>query len=81
VPTSPRRSTTRCGPTGSQNPSTRSAAPEIDDWGNNYASGGKECDEIPFATTYQGAAQALLKYDPQQKAPKNNFSARPHPQG
>ncbi|WP_185912885.1 NucA/NucB deoxyribonuclease domain-containing protein [Streptomyces sp. IPPR8] len=48
-------------------------------WGNNYASGGKECDEFPFATTYQGAAQALKKYDPQQKASKDNFSARPIP--
>jgi hypothetical protein len=48
-------------------------------WGNNYASGDKECDEFPFATTYQGAAQTLEKYDPQHKAPKNNFSARPIP--
>jgi len=48
-------------------------------WGNDYASGGKECDEFPFSSTYEGAAQALRKYDPQQKAPKNNFSARPIP--
>ncbi|WSQ06360.1 hypothetical protein OG604_50615 [Streptomyces sp. NBC_01231] len=48
-------------------------------WGNDYASGGRECDEFPFSSTYEGAAQALRKYDPQQKAPKNNFSARPIP--
>ncbi|MFJ1672987.1 hypothetical protein ACIOK4_42845 [Streptomyces bottropensis] len=48
-------------------------------WGNDYATGGKECDEFPFATTYQGAAQALEAYDPQHKAPKKNFSARPIP--
>ncbi|MGW0549176.1 NucA/NucB deoxyribonuclease domain-containing protein [Streptomyces altiplanensis] len=27
-------------------------------WGPNYTSGGKECDEYPFASTYEGAAQA-----------------------
>ncbi|MEV6699312.1 hypothetical protein AB0M68_19390 [Streptomyces sp. NPDC051453] len=48
-------------------------------WGTNYAQGGKECDEFPFSTTYEGAAQALTKYDPQHKAPRNNFSARPIP--
>ncbi|MFE4678650.1 hypothetical protein [Streptomyces sp. NPDC056723] len=48
-------------------------------WGTNYAQGGKECDEFPFSTTYEGAAQALTTYDPQHKAPKNNFSARPIP--
>ncbi len=48
-------------------------------WGDDYAKGGKECDEFPFASTYQGAAQANPKYDPQGKAPKNNFSARPIP--
>ncbi|WP_453083034.1 NucA/NucB deoxyribonuclease domain-containing protein [Streptomyces naganishii] len=26
-------------------------------WGQNYASGGKECDEYPFASTYEGAAE------------------------
>ncbi|MFF0164131.1 hypothetical protein ACFYRY_42640 [Streptomyces sp. NPDC005263] len=31
------------------------------------------------SSTYEGAAQALKKYDPQQKAPKNNFSVRPIP--
>ncbi|MER7202831.1 MULTISPECIES: NucA/NucB deoxyribonuclease domain-containing protein [unclassified Streptomyces] len=48
-------------------------------WGDNYADGGNECDEFPFSTTYEGAAQASAKYDPQGKAPKNNYSARPIP--
>ncbi|MFD4635432.1 hypothetical protein ACFVYR_37760 [Streptomyces sp. NPDC058284] len=47
-------------------------------WGAGYSEGGKkECDEFPFSSTYEGAAQALKKYDPQGKAPKKNFSARP----
>ncbi|GAA3196807.1 hypothetical protein GCM10017688_65170 [Streptomyces ramulosus] len=47
-------------------------------WGKDYSQGNKyQCDEFPFATTYQGAAQALPKYDPQGKAPKKNFSAMP----
>ncbi|MGW7520438.1 NucA/NucB deoxyribonuclease domain-containing protein [Streptomyces sp. NPDC054796] len=47
-------------------------------WGEDYAEDGKyECDEFPFSSTYEGAAQALPKYDPQGKAPKNNYSARP----
>ncbi|MFF3643410.1 hypothetical protein [Streptomyces sp. NPDC002564] len=49
-------------------------------WGAGYAEGGKkECDEFPFSATYEGGAQALKKYDPQGKAPKKNFSARPIP--
>lgn len=43
-------------------------------WGANYtASGTKECDEYPFASTYEGAA--LPDYDPEAK--KFNFSAKP----
>ncbi|MFF3459661.1 hypothetical protein ACFYXH_36280 [Streptomyces sp. NPDC002730] len=42
-------------------------------WGPNYASGGKECDEYPFASTYEGAAQP--QYDPDAK--KFNFSVKP----
>ncbi|MYS41292.1 hypothetical protein GTY23_08595 [Streptomyces sp. SID5998] len=42
-------------------------------WGANYASGGKECDEYPFASTYEGAAQS--QYDPDAK--KFNFSVKP----
>ncbi|WP_329568371.1 NucA/NucB deoxyribonuclease domain-containing protein [Streptomyces sp. NBC_01361] len=48
-------------------------------WGVNYAQGGKQCDEFPFSATYEGAAQAMTKYDPHDKAPKNNFPARPIP--
>ncbi|MGW7207604.1 NucA/NucB deoxyribonuclease domain-containing protein [Streptomyces sp. NPDC054837] len=48
-------------------------------WGDNYADGGNECDEFPFSTTYEGAAQASATYDPQGKAPKSNYSARPIP--
>ncbi|MFK4071872.1 hypothetical protein [Streptomyces sp. NPDC029674] len=49
-------------------------------WGAGYSEGGKkQCDEFPFSSTYEGAAQALKKYDPQSKAPKKNFSARPIP--
>ncbi|MGW6455110.1 NucA/NucB deoxyribonuclease domain-containing protein [Streptomyces sp. NPDC055078] len=44
-------------------------------WGKDYAKGGKECDEFPFASTYQGAAQK--KDEP--SAPANNFSALPIP--
>ncbi|MFD9219589.1 hypothetical protein ACFWDI_06055 [Streptomyces sp. NPDC060064] len=43
-------------------------------WGANYSQGGaRECDEYPFATTYEGAAQA--DYDPDAK--KFNFSVKP----
>ncbi|MGW1543271.1 NucA/NucB deoxyribonuclease domain-containing protein [Streptomyces sp. NPDC002309] len=44
-------------------------------WGPNYTSGGKECDEYPFASTYEGAAE--VEYDPEAK--KFNFSAKPIP--
>ncbi|MFD9280268.1 hypothetical protein ACFWD7_23690 [Streptomyces mirabilis] len=44
-------------------------------WGPNYTSGGKECDEYPFASTYEGAAEH--DYDPE--AQKFNFSAKPIP--
>ncbi|MFJ8197150.1 NucA/NucB deoxyribonuclease domain-containing protein [Streptomyces sp. NPDC096152] len=44
-------------------------------WGPNYASGGKECDEYPFASTYEGAAEA--EYDPEVR--KFNFSVKPIP--
>ncbi|MFF8366820.1 NucA/NucB deoxyribonuclease domain-containing protein [Rhodococcus erythropolis] len=42
---------------------------------SNYTSGGKECDEYPFASTYEGAAEH--DYDPEAK--KFNFSAKPIP--
>ncbi|WP_086803701.1 NucA/NucB deoxyribonuclease domain-containing protein [Streptomyces caniscabiei] len=42
-------------------------------FGKDYAKGGKECDEYPFATTHEGCAQNT--YEP--SAPKNNFSVRP----
>ncbi|WSQ15186.1 hypothetical protein OG604_50030 [Streptomyces sp. NBC_01231] len=43
-------------------------------WGANYTNGGtKECDEYPFASTYEGAAENY--YDPE--AQKFNFSAKP----
>ncbi|MCX2927903.1 hypothetical protein [Streptomyces sp. NEAU-W12] len=43
-------------------------------WGANYTQGGKlECDEYPFASTYEGAAEP--EYDPEVK--KFNFSAKP----
>ncbi|ROQ73380.1 deoxyribonuclease NucA/NucB [Streptomyces sp. CEV 2-1] len=43
-------------------------------WGKKYSQNNKyQCDEFPFATTYQGAAQS--QYEP--AAPKNNFSAMP----
>lgn len=29
-----------------------------DVWGDNYAAGGLQCDEYPFASTYQGAAES-----------------------
>ncbi|WP_268255353.1 NucA/NucB deoxyribonuclease domain-containing protein, partial [Streptomyces roseolilacinus] len=45
------------------------------EFGANYAQGGKECDEYPFAVTYEGCA--LPSYD--QAAPKNNFSVRALP--
>ncbi|NUL01932.1 hypothetical protein HRW07_01420 [Streptomyces lunaelactis] len=42
-------------------------------FGANYIQGGRDCDEYPFATTYEGAAQA--DYDPH--AEKLNFSVLP----
>ncbi|WP_225860576.1 NucA/NucB deoxyribonuclease domain-containing protein [Streptomyces triticiradicis] len=45
-------------------------------WGPNYSHGATlECDEYPFATTYEGAAEH--DYDPD--ARKFNFSVRPIP--
>ncbi|MGW6257048.1 NucA/NucB deoxyribonuclease domain-containing protein [Streptomyces sp. NPDC055085] len=44
-------------------------------WGPNYTNGGKECDEYPFASTYEGAAQH--DYDADARA--FNFSAKPIP--
>lgn len=45
-------------------------------WGANYTQGGTlECDEYPFATTYEGAAQA----DHDSEAKKFNFSVKPIP--
>ncbi|GGZ81629.1 hypothetical protein ACH5AJ_15165 [Streptomyces rochei] len=41
-------------------------------FGPDYATGGKECDEFPFASTYQGAAGS--EYDPYQLP--NNFSVQ-----
>nr|WP_272919194.1 NucA/NucB deoxyribonuclease domain-containing protein [Streptomyces sp. SID8352] len=37
----------------------------------NYASKGLECDEYPFASTYEGSAQSI--YEPSK--PEKNFSA------
>ncbi|MEO3978052.1 hypothetical protein [Streptomyces sp. CAU 1734] len=48
----------------------------VQHWGQNYTDGGtKQCDEFPFATTYQGAAQK--KDEPSALA--DNFSALPIP--
>ncbi|MBT2406216.1 MULTISPECIES: NucA/NucB deoxyribonuclease domain-containing protein [unclassified Streptomyces] len=44
-------------------------------WGANYTNGGKECDEFPFASTYEGSA--IEEYDTQVE--KNNFSVLPVP--
>ncbi|MFB6879111.1 NucA/NucB deoxyribonuclease domain-containing protein [Streptomyces sp. NPDC056323] len=44
-------------------------------WGPKYTNGGKECDEYPFASTYEGAAEP--EFD--QEAKKFNFSAKPIP--
>lgn len=45
------------------------------EFGPNYAAGGKECDEYPFATTYEGCAQPTYETS----APKNNYSVRALP--
>lgn len=43
-------------------------------WGRDYSQNNTyQCDEFPFATTYQGAAQT--QFEP--NAPKNNYSAMP----
>ncbi|MFF7258676.1 hypothetical protein ACFZCL_00055 [Streptomyces sp. NPDC008159] len=43
-------------------------------WGANYTHGGvRECDEYPFATTYEGAAE----HDHDADAKKFNFSVKP----
>lgn len=42
-------------------------------FGADYAKGGKQCDEYPFAATYQGAAH--FSYDPEVK--KFNYSVKP----
>jgi hypothetical protein len=43
-------------------------------WGANYTQGGaRECDEYPFATTYEGAAEPDYDAD----AKKFNFSVKP----
>jgi hypothetical protein len=44
-------------------------------WGPNYTNGEKECDEYPFASTYEGAAE--VEYDPD--VTKFNFSVKPIP--
>jgi hypothetical protein len=45
-------------------------------WGPNYSQNNTyQCDEFPFATTYQGAAQSQFET----AAPKNNYSAMPLP--
>jgi hypothetical protein len=45
-------------------------------WGPNYTNGGeKQCDEYPFASTYEGAAE--VEYD--SEALKFNFSVLPIP--
>ncbi|MFE0187578.1 hypothetical protein [Streptomyces sp. NPDC058989] len=48
-------------------------------WGRDYATsdpaGPRECDEYPFASTYEGAAQ----HAKEPSAPKDNFSALPVP--
>ncbi|MGK5733214.1 RICIN domain-containing protein [Streptomyces sp. URMC 124] len=44
-------------------------------WGDGYTQGGtKDCDEFPFASTYEGASQ--YEWDPHTSI-KNNFSAMP----
>ncbi|THC40903.1 hypothetical protein E7X58_37405 [Streptomyces sp. A1499] len=44
-------------------------------YGGGYAQGGKECDEYPMASTYEGAAQS--NYD--HRAHPKNFSVKPLP--
>ncbi|MEV4332004.1 hypothetical protein AB0K02_15980 [Streptomyces sp. NPDC049597] len=42
-------------------------------WGQNYADGGKECDEFPFATTYEGSAAEEFDVHVEKK----NYSVMP----
>ncbi|MFJ9825268.1 hypothetical protein ACIRSU_12990 [Streptomyces sp. NPDC101160] len=42
-------------------------------WGANYTAGGKECDEFPFATSYEGSAASEFDVHVE----KNNFSVLP----
>ncbi|MFE4331466.1 hypothetical protein ACFRCI_30575 [Streptomyces sp. NPDC056638] len=42
-------------------------------WGDKYTDGGKECDEFPFASTYQGSA--IEEYDVHVE--RNNYSVMP----
>ncbi|MFD9724620.1 hypothetical protein [Streptomyces sp. NPDC059072] len=42
-------------------------------WGADYTAGGKECDEFPFASTYEGSA--IDEYDVHVE--KNNYSVMP----
>ncbi|MFE4634877.1 NucA/NucB deoxyribonuclease domain-containing protein [Streptomyces sp. NPDC056773] len=44
-------------------------------WGANYTDGGKECDEFPFASTYEGSA--ATEFDPHIEA--KNYSVMPVP--
>ncbi|GGO98748.1 hypothetical protein GCM10012280_63610 [Wenjunlia tyrosinilytica] len=44
-------------------------------WGSNCPQGGKECDEFPFAVTYEGCAQHA--YEP--SAPKDTSRRCPWP--
>ncbi|MFC8920419.1 hypothetical protein ACFT5C_32220 [Streptomyces sp. NPDC057116] len=44
-------------------------------WGANNTDGSKECDESPFATTYEGSAAS--KFD--MHTEKDNFSVLPVP--
>lgn len=42
-------------------------------WGKKYAAGGKQCDEFPFASTYEGSA--IEEYDVHVE--RKNYSAMP----
>lgn len=44
-------------------------------WGANYTADGKECDEFPFATTYEGSAASEFDV----RVEKDNFSVMPVP--
>nr|WP_239085294.1 hypothetical protein [Streptomyces halstedii] len=53
--------------------------PPVWSWGSDYATSvpgvNRECDEYPFASTYEGAAQ----HAKDSSKPKDNYSARPLP--